>query len=171
MKGLVIAVCVAGFALTPAALEAQVSVGGQGSWGDRRDWAVGGRVTVDLSPSAVPVALIGAYDWFFPDVPSGIDADYWEINVNVVFVQSVSRAAPASYLGVGLNVADFKAEGEFAGQPIPPEDYTRYGINLVGGTRYKFGRLAPFFELRYIIEGGRQFVISAGLDLLLTSGY
>ena len=51
------------------------------------------------------------------------------------------------------------------------EDFTKYGANLLGGTRYKLGRIAPFFELRYIIEGGEQFVITAGVDLLFGTDY
>jgi hypothetical protein len=168
MKRLAIAACLAGFVLMPGALEAQVSIGGQGSWGDRYDWGVGGRLTWDLSPKGTPLAFIGAFDWFFPSVPR--NADYWETNVNVVFIRSIYRPEAVSYVGGGLNIARFKAEGTIAGQPYT-EEYTKYGANLVGGTRYKLGRFAPFFELRYIIEGGKQFVITAGVDLLLGMDY
>lgn len=171
MNRLVLAACTIGLALIPSALGAQVSIGGQGSWGDRRDWAVGGRLTVDLSPNGPPVAFVAAYDWFFPQVPVGIKADYWEVNVNALFVQTLYRAENVSYVGLGLNVAHIKAEGETIGGISGDEEDTKYGLNLVGGTRYKFERFAPFFELRYIIEGGKQFVITAGLDLLLGSGY
>jgi hypothetical protein len=172
MNRLLLAACVMGLGLVPSALEAQVSIGPQGSWGDRRDWAVGGRLTVDFSPNGPPVAFVGSYDWFFPQVPVGINAEYWEINVNAVYVQTLYQAEAVSYVGLGLNVADWKAEGQsITGEPIAPEDDTVYGLNLVGGTRYKFERFAPFFELRYIIEGGEQFVITAGLELIFGSGY
>ncbi len=170
MKKLAFAACLAAFALMPGALEAQVSVGGQGSWGDRYDWAVGGRLTWDLSPNGIPLAFIGAFDWFFPDVPRSIDTDYWEINLNALYIQSVYRPEAVSYIGGGLNIARIRSEGTFGDAPFS-EDETRYGANLIGGTRYKLGRFAPFFELRYIIEGGKQFVITAGIDLLLGTDY
>ena len=170
MKRLALAACLAGFALMPHTLEAQVSIGGQGSWGDRRDWAVGGRLTWDLSPTGTPLAFIGAFDWFFPDVPVSIDTDYWEININAVYIQSVYGPEAVSYIGAGLNVAHIKSQGTFGGEPFSEED-TQYGANVLGGTRYKLGRLAPFFELRYIIEGGKQFVITVGVDLLLGMEY
>lgn len=171
MNRLLLAACVIGLALAPSALEAQVSIGPQGSWGDRRDWAVGGRLTVDLSPNGPPVAFVGAYDWFFPQMRVGINAEYWEINVNALYVQTLYQAEAVSYVGLGLNVADFRATGEsLVGEPFD-EAYTKYGVNLVGGTRFKFERFAPFFELRYIIEGGKQFVLTAGLELLFGSGY
>jgi hypothetical protein len=169
MKRLLLAACLAGLALTPRASYAQISLGGQGSWGDRRDWAVGGRLTWDLSPRGTPLAFIGAFDWFFLQAPRTIDAEYWEVNVNVAFIQSVYRPEAVSYLGVGLNVATIKEERKADGEVLL--DDTDYGVNLLGGTRYKLGRFAPFFELRYIIEGGEQFVVTAGLDLLLGTDY
>ncbi len=171
MNRLLLAACVIAVGLAPSALEAQVSIGPQGSWGDRRDWAVGGRLTVDLSPNGPPVAFVGSYDWFFPKTPVGINAEYWEINVNALYVQTLYQGEAVSYVGLGLNVANWKAGGQsIVGDPVSEED-TQYGVNLVGGTRYKFERFAPFFELRYIIEGGRQFVLTAGLELLFGSGY
>lgn len=169
MKRLVLATCLAGFVLMPRAAAAQFSIGGQGSWGDRRDFAVGGRLTLDLSPSATPLAFIGAFDWFFLQVPRGIDAEYWEVNVNVVYIQSIYSLEAVTYVGGGLNVATVKSTRTIDGVLL--EDDTRYGANLVGGTRYKFGLLAPFFELRYIIEGGEQFVITAGVDLMFGTGF
>lgn len=169
MKRLALAACLAGFALMPCALEAQVSIGGQGSWGDRYDWAVGGRLTLDLSPRGMPLAFIGAFDWFFPNVPPAFDAEYWEININAVYIQSIYRPEAVSYFGGGLNIATVKSVNTIDGQVF--EDETKYGANLVGGTRYKLGRFAPFFELRYIIEGGKQFVLTAGVDLLLGMDY
>lgn len=170
MKRLAFAAWLAGIALMPGVLEAQVSIGGQGSWGDRYDWAVGGRLTWDLSPKGTPLAFIGAYDRFFPNAHGVFDWDYWEFNLNVVFIQSVYRPEAVSYIGGGLNIANFKSEGSSGGEPVTNEE-TKFGANIVGGTRYKLGRLAPFFELRYIIEGGEQFVLTAGIDLLLGMDY
>ena len=165
MKRLVLAGFLAGLIFVPRASYAQISIGGQGSWGNQRDWALGGRLTWDLSPRGTPVAFIGAFDWFFQQhVPVAIDAEYWEINVNAVYIQTIYRPEAVSYVGGGLNVARIKEE-RTTGTVIL--DDTRYGANLVGGTRYKLGRIAPFFELRYIIEGGEQFVLTAGLDLML----
>lgn len=171
MKKLIVMGALIVAVMNPAASLGQVSLGAQGSWGDRHDWALGGRLTVDLSPRAVPVAFIGSYDWFWPDSPGLIgDREYWEINANVVLVRSLYSAEVVSYIGGGLNVAHTAATGSIGGSPIDESD-TRYGVNILGGTRYKFERLAPFAELRYIIEGGEQFVITVGLDLLFGLGY
>lgn len=164
MKRLVLAASLAGLVLMPRVSDAQVSIGGQGSWSDRRDWALGGRLTWDLSPSGTSLAFIGAFDWFFQqNVPVTIDAEYWEINLNAVYLQSIYRPEAVSYVGGGLNVARIKEERTTG---VVIVDDTRFGANLVAGTRYKLGRIAPFFELRYIIEGGEQFVLTAGLDLM-----
>lgn len=164
MKRLVLAAFLAGLLFTPRASDAQISIGGQGSWGDRRDWGLGGRLTWDLSPRGTPLAIIGAFDWFFQQVPVTIDAEYWEINVNAVYIQSIYSPEAVSYVGGGLNIARIKEERRTGGVIV---NDTKYGANLVGGTRYKLGRIAPFFELRYIIKGGEQFVLTAGLDLIL----
>lgn len=169
MRRLLFAACLAGFVLMPRASAAQFSIGGQGSWGDRRDFAVGGRLTLDLSPTATPLAFIGAFDWFFVQVPRGIDAEYWEVNINAVYIQTIYRPEAVSYIGGGLNIATVKSTRTIDDTLL--EDDTRYGANLLGGTRYKLGRFAPFFELRYIIEGGKQFVITAGVDLMFGTVY
>ena len=165
MKRLLLIVGLAGALWIPGASYGQVTIGGQGGWGDKFDWSVGGRLTYDLSPQLVPVALIGAFDWYFPDSPLSLERDYWEINANAVYLQPAGPSV--GYLGVGLNVANFSAEGTLPGGTVIDDSQTEYGLNLVGGIRYKVGRVAPFFETRYTIEGGNQFVINLGLDVLL----
>ncbi len=164
-----IVTCLVGIVLMPGALLAQVSIGGQGNWGTDADWGVGGRVTLDFtdfSDGDVPFAIIGSYDWFWPDDVLGTDAQYWEINANAVFAAPAYRGVVASYAGVGLNVANFSVTSTVLGGT--DESETRYGLNLVGGTKYKIGRIYPFFEGRFVIEGGEQFVITFGLEAQLT---
>lgn len=162
MRKLLVATCLLGLFFAPSALQAQFSLGFEGVWGDDTDWGIGGRATVDLSPRA-PVALIGTYDYFWPSTVPLIDRQYWEVNVNAVYVQSVSGPQAQTYVGLGLNIADFSAEDRSTGET---ESRTEYGLNILGGTRYKVNRLAPFFEIRYTIEGSQQLVITLGLDLL-----
>jgi hypothetical protein len=162
MTKLSVAICLTALALAPTTAVGQVSIGGQGSWGDKTDFGVGARATLDLTPEFIPVALIGTYDWFFPEDPPGEDLSYWEANANVVYVQRVYEDA-VSYVGAGLNVATLERE---ILETTVKDSSTELGVNLVGGIRYKFTQLMPFFELRYEISGGEQFVLTAGIELI-----
>ncbi len=168
MKRLMLSIGLLGVLGVPTSLYGQASVGVHGGWGDRFDWSIGGRLTYDLTPRFVPVAIIGSFDWYFPESLGNFDREYWEINANAVYLQPAGPTV--GYLGAGLNVARFSGEGSIAGQPVS-QSQTEYGLNLVGGVRYKVGRVAPFFETRYTVEGGKQFVIFVGLDLLLGSSW
>ena len=100
----------------------EASIGAPGGWGDRFDWSVGGRLTYDLTPRFVPVALIGAFDWYFPSAPGALERDYWEINANAVFLQPAGPSV--GYFGLGLNVADFSAEGTLPGGTVISDSQT-----------------------------------------------
>ncbi|UCF21065.1 MAG: hypothetical protein JSU87_06675 [Gemmatimonadota bacterium] len=149
-------------------LYGQASIGVQGGWGDRFDWAVGGRFTYDLTPQLLPVAIIGSFDWYFPEALGPLDREYWEINTNAIYLQAAGQTV--GYFGVGLNVANFSAEGSAAVES-ESDSQTEYGLNVLGGVRYKVGRVAPFFETRYTFESSKQLVIFVGLDLLLGSSW
>lgn len=158
-----------GLVLLPSALLAQVGVGGQGNWGTDSDWGVGGRVSLDFtdfSAGGVPFAIIGSYDRFWPDDLFGIDVEYWEVNANAVYAAPAYRGVLASYAGLGLNISRFSVTSTVLGGA--DESETRYGLNLVSGTKYKIGRIYPFLEGRFEIEGGEQFVITLGLEAQLT---
>lgn len=165
MRRLPVVFCLLALALSPAALHAQFSLGFQGGWSTRTDWGIGGRATMDLSPKGTPVAIYGTYDYFWPGGTTLVEGEYWEFNLNLAFVQGIYRPEAQSYLAVGLNVANIRDTRRADGEVLVDE--TKYGVNLVGGSKYKLGRIAPFFEVRYTIKGSRQFYLTAGLDLVL----
>ena len=164
MRKLLVAGAVAGLMLVPGTSRAQLSVGAQGNWGSEFDWGVGGRVTLDLSPKRIPIAFFGTYDYFWPSSPLGINREYWELNFNAVYAQGVYGPQAQTYVGIGLNVAHPKGTAIATGET---EEDTNYGLNILGGTKYKLGRMAPYFEIRYTIEGSQQLILTLGVDLVL----
>jgi hypothetical protein len=168
MKKLAVVMCVLALMLAPATAQAQFSLGAQGNWGDDTDWGVGGRATYDLSPRGVPLAIYATYDYFWPRSTALLQRDYWEVNINAAFVQPVGGPRAQSYFALGLNIADFSTRDPISGESAST---TKYGLNLIGGSKYKLSRLAPFFEIRYVIEGSKQLVLTAGVDLLFGEAY
>jgi len=167
MRKLLLAGVLAGLILVPSAARAQLSIGAQGNWGSKFDWGVGGRVTLDLSPRRMPITLFGTYDYFWPSSPFGINREYWEMNFNAVYSQGVYGPQAQTYVGLGLNVAHAKGTAVATGEV---DETTEYGLNIIGGSKYKLGRLAPYFELRYTVEGSQQLVLTLGVDLILAWG-
>jgi len=160
MKRLLVIVGLAGLLLVPGTAKAQFFVGAQGNWADDFDFGVGARAGFDFRQMDEPVAVFGTFDWFFPPSASGVDNTYYEFNLNAVYMGGVNPKLD-TWVGLGLNVARFRSEVD--GTEVASFD--RAGLNLVGGARGKFGSgLGAFFEIRYEIEGGKQFVLTGGLD-------
>ncbi len=172
MRKLLLAAGLASVMLVPGTAFGQAYIGAQGNWGDRFDWSVGGRFTVDLTPKMKPVAFVATYDYFWPQDLVLVNREYWEVNVNAMFMQRIyGRGAghAAGYFGLGLNIADITEKSKTTGEETFTD--TRYGLNILGGTKYKVGRVAPFFEFGFTIEGSKQFKITAGLDLALSKDF
>ncbi len=157
----VIALSAAVGVVSAAEASAQVRFGVQGSFADDTDFGIGVRVRGDtprLIPNA-PLSLIGSFDWFFPDAPSGVDATYFELNGNVVYNFTITGSVLRPYAGGGLNIA--RASVDFGQGNISD---TNVGLNLLGGLNFRTaGRIQPFVELRLELEGGEQFVITGGI--------
>ncbi len=164
MRRLLITGALAGLLLAPGTAPAQLSIGAQGNWGSSFDWGVGGRVTLDLSPQRIPIALFGTYDYFWPSNVAGVNREYWEVNFNAVYAQGVYGPEAQTYVGLGLNIAHPTGTSILTGER---EEDTNTGLNILGGTKYKLGRLAPYFELRYTVAGSEQLTLTLGFDLIL----
>lgn len=139
-------------------LAAQTKFGGQVSWGDESDFGIGGRLAVDAAD--IPLEIFGTFDWFFPDEPPGVDLTYWEINGNLAYLFEI-RDAPSiiPYAGGGLNIAHVNRETS-----TTDVSDTEVGLNLLGGIRFETqASVQPFIEFRLEVEGGDQFVVSAGV--------
>ncbi len=149
---------------TPAALQAQLDLGVQGAWGDEFDFAAGARVTLGL-PGSLPLELHGTFDYFFPEQE---DVKYWELNANLTaFVPILKGFMP--YAGLGVNVARRQEKGELEGEEFNINT-SEFGVNFLGGLKYKAGSLAPFGEVRWESSGGEQFVATIGLMLNVGPG-
>jgi len=65
----------------------------------------------------------------------------------------------APYVGGGLNIAHASASAGTLSASA-----TKAGLNLLGGTTFKVkGEITPFAELRGIVGGGKQVVITGGI--------
>ncbi len=160
MRKLLLSSCLALLALTPGTLSAQIGIGGQLSWGDEADLGIGARGTFGLPVKAAPLEIIGTFDYFFPDGAAGLDVTYWELNGNVVYLFKVPAPKVTPYAGAGLNLAHASVD---AGTPGISVSRTELGLNFLGGAKFDLGSVTPFGELRFELDGGEQFLISAGV--------
>ena len=158
MRKLLIAACALLFILSPGALQAQVGLGGQLSWAEDFDFGIGARGTFGL-PTTIPLEIIGSVDYFFPESVPGASVTYWEANANIVYMFQIPASPIAPYAGGGLNLAYGSAD---LGIPGVDASSTQVGLNILGGAKFNLGPVTPFGEMRFELNGGEQFVISAG---------
>ena len=156
MKKLFVAACFCLFLLSPSALQAQIGVGGQLSFADDVDAGIGARGTYALQ-TTVPLEAIASFDYFFP----GEGLTYWEFNSNLVYLVKLQNSPVVPYAGAGLNIAHASVSVDILGTETSASD-TQVGVNLLGGAKFDLGPVTPFGELRFELNGGEQFVISAG---------
>lgn len=142
-----------GFSLmTAAPSSAQVHLGPQLSLADDADLGIGGRIVAGV-PQYAGVEFAGSFDVFFPDG----DVDYWEVNANLIYNFEIREASVfRPYAGGGINIATADSPGR--------DSETDLGLNVLGGAKFpNEGPVTPFVELRGEIEGGEQFVLTAGV--------
>jgi hypothetical protein len=135
-------------------------LGPQLSYGSSSKLGLGGRLHANLT-SPDRLAIIGAFDWFFPDEGPGENRTYWELNGNVAYrfkIEGTTAVSP--YAGGGLNIAYSSRSPEGGGDG---SSHTDLGVNLLGGTTFGSGPVLPFFELRIELAGGEQFVLTGGV--------
>lgn len=143
----------------PATAGAQVHLGPQLSWGGDTDIGIGGRVLVGVE-SLPRWDFIGTFDVFFPDDGPNDDLTYWEINGNLAYNFLIEEAESIfPYVGGGLNIAHFSRDND------PGDDFsdTDLGLNLFGGTQFSASGVIPFAEIRLVVEGADQVVLTGGV--------
>src|SRR5439155_843661 len=100
-------------AARPAASRAQrPQFAAELNWSSDVDLGIGGRGVFPLQSlfPKTPLDGIVSFDYFFPSVPSGVSAHYWEINGNVAYRFTVpARSSFRPYGGGGLNIAHASA--------------------------------------------------------------
>src|SRR5437899_4598510 len=143
------------------------SFGLQLNWSSDVDFGIGGRGVFPLQSlfPKTPLDGIVSFDYFFPSVPAGVSAHYWEINGNVAYRFTVpARSSFRPYAGGGLNIAHASAAATVGTTTVSASD-TKAGLNLLGGTTFKLkgSKLTPFAEARGEIGGGKTFILTGGV--------
>lgn len=181
MKGTraVVAAAVVG-ALGASTLEAQdVKVGAQASLAQDTDFGIGPRIEIGLGQAITGLAVVGSFDYFFPDsfqliipgrdAPFTAEVDYWEINANLIYGFTVANA-PGVEPYVGAGIVFSRISGNFTGPDTDEEaSETNAGINLVGGAKFPLTGITPFVEARLELKGDDplgvedQFVLTGGI--------
>jgi hypothetical protein len=164
MRKLLLFACLAGLAIAPGTALGQISVGGQVVLSEDFDFGVGGRLTWQGTPVGTPVAVIGSFDTYFPKTDPGVSIDYWEFNVNLAYVAAMTPEL-SGYVGGGLNYADISISGVPGGNRSGAE----IGFNVMGGLRYRKDIFVPFAEGKFTFEGGEQWVLTLGVDIIVGS--
>ncbi len=130
---------------------------------DAEAFGVGGGLGFPIQESKVGDGIRGqaTFDWFVLDKevsgPVSTRPTYWEFNVNGTYELPKTHGV---YVGTGLNYINQTRDGAlytYAGG-------TELGVNLIGGFKLGRGQGAPFLQARYEIGGGKQWVITGGIE-------
>ncbi len=153
--------------LAPAGAQAQaprLSIITQASYAtDRKAIGIGGGLGFPIQESKVGDGIRGqaTFDWFLLDnVVSGPLATrptYWEFNVNGTYELPKTHGV---YVGTGLNYINSTVDGAL----YTNAGGTELGLNAIVGLKLGRGHGAPFAQARYEIGGGKQLVLTGGIE-------
>ena len=175
----VAAVVAGGSVPAPAA---DVQFGPRVSISDDADFGVGADVRWTFLRDDPRLALVGSFDWFFPEdgddeledaledfedllgeldlpfpFPEGFgetDVEYWEANLNLTWDFTTERTV-IPYAGVGVNYARARVSA-FGFE----EDESDFGANVLAGVRIK---RRFYVEAKQEAGGGELFVVTVGV--------
>jgi hypothetical protein len=104
---------------------------------------------------------VATFDWFFPKDATinttVLTPTYWEFNINgVLDVQSVRGL----YVGTGVNYTTYSIDGS----QVANAGGTELGLNILSGIKLGSGHGAPFAQARFEIGGGKQLVLTGGIE-------
>jgi hypothetical protein len=132
-----------------------VRFGVQVNFGNDSEFGVGGRLRHSLQGlfPAAPLSGIASADIYFP----GGGFTWLDLNYNVVYnFRPASAPKVTPYAGAGLNFV------RVGGNNVPSA--SRLGLNILGGMEFRTSaRVTPFLELKFVIEGADQFVLTGGI--------
>lgn len=161
MRARTLLAAVAGLLLMlPAAADAQVRLGPQLSFGGDTDFGIGGRLVANAT-TLPHWDWIATFDVFFIDDNPSVDRSYWEVNGNLAYNFGIPEVPSLSpYAGGGLNISRLSREVVSSGAE---SDDTDLGINLFAGTQFESASVTPFAEIRVVLEGSDQVVLTGGI--------
>jgi len=137
---------------------AQVQVGPQVSLGSDSGLGIGGRIVFPVR--SVPSIIDGAFDAnFFTGGGSAVDS-WLDANSNLRVRVPLARDF-TTRIGAGVNSTHISTKQETPGTRTA----TRFGLNLVASAELPERRLAPFVELRAVVGGSEQVVLTGGITL------
>lgn len=146
-----------------ATAEAQ-RFGAQLSWGDESDLGVGVRAEWDFANKMTTTGafsrafIIGQFDYYFIDCPSGVSCTFFEINPSLA-VPFTTSSGLKPYAGAGLRITRSSAS---SGGVSASE--TDMGLNLLGGLKFGLGGMDAFTEARLGLGGDfEQLALSFGV--------
>ena len=130
---------------------------------DREAFGVGGGLGFPIQESKVGDGIRGqaTFDWFFLDNlvsgPLATRPTYWEFNVNGTYELPKTHGV---YVGSGLNYTNYTVDGAVYANA----GGTELGLNVLGGLKLGRVRGAPFVQARYELGGGKQLVLTGGIE-------
>jgi hypothetical protein len=165
MKISAIAAMLGTIAMAPLAAQGpRLSLITQVSYGlDVEAFGIGGGLGFPIQESKVGDGIRGqaTFDWFFLDnVVSGPLATrptYWEFNINGTYELPKTHGV---YVGTGLNYTNYTVDGA----QFVNAGGTELGLNLITGLKLGRGRGAPFAQARFEVGGGKQLVLTGGVE-------
>jgi hypothetical protein len=141
--------------------------GAQVSWGDESDLGIGVRGEFDFANKLTKTGafskafIIGQFDYYFIDCPSGASCTFFEINPSLAVPFTLQNSNLKPYAGAGLRISrsSVSAGGFDASE-------TDMGLNLLGGLKFGMGGLDAFTEARLGLGGDfEQLALSFGVML------
>jgi len=141
------------------AADAQIRLGPQLSLGTDSGLGLGGRLVFPLRVGVL--GMDGAFDgnYFFG---GGTGVDSWvDLNANVRIPVPIARDF-TTRIGAGVNATFISFD-----QPGTPTTSTEtdFGFNLLGSIGLPERRLAPFAEVRAVLGGASQVVLTGGFTV------
>lgn len=130
------------------------------SWGDDTDFGLGARLGFPLGQSlkSKGITALATFDYFFPD-----GFNLWELTANGIYnITPTGSVSP--YVGGGLSFASSSADNTLCPTGSVCDDFSRFGLNLLGGLKFKpLGNVVPFVEARFAVRDRSQLVLSGGV--------
>jgi hypothetical protein len=143
----------------PATAVGQVAFGPQLSYGGDTDLGIGGRVLANVE-ALEHWDFVGTFDVWFPDDSGNVDVSAWEANGNLAYNFVVEDTSLNPYAGAGLSIFHVSVENETTGGEA---DDTDLGLNFFGGLKFPGQSITPFVEVRGVLEGADQVVVTGGI--------